>query len=92
MLAAVAAFLWRFTGHLLGEPRDPQVEGAHEHRRVAIAIAVLVSMGGDAVLWELFRGILGDDGTRPAGEGRRPRARAQFAIRLERRGPGFSHA
>ena len=85
MLAAVAAFLWRFTSHLLGGSLESRRwRGLTSIAGLAIAIAVLVSMGGDAVLWAVVIGaslvtmapdLLAKDDDHAA--------RAQFAIRLE---------
>ena len=52
MLAAIAAFLWRFTSHLLGGSLGIRKwRGLTSIAGLAIAISILVSMSGDAVLW-----------------------------------------
>jgi len=86
MLAAVAAFLWRFTRQLLGGTLETRRwRGLTSIAGLAIAIAVLASMGGEAVLWAVVVGasfvtmvpdLLAKDNDHEA--------RAQFAIRLEK--------
>ena len=57
ILATIAAFLWRFTSHLLsGNLKTRKWRGLTSIAGLAIAIAVLVSMSGDTVLWAVVIG------------------------------------
>ena len=52
MLAAIAAFLWRYTSHLLGGSIGIRKwRGLTSIAGLAIAVSILVSMSGDTVLW-----------------------------------------
>ena len=57
ILAAIAAFLWRFTSHLLGgNLKTRRWRGLTSIAGLAIAIALLVSMSSDAILWAVVIG------------------------------------
>jgi hypothetical protein len=85
ILVVIAVFLWRFTNHLLGgNLKTRKWRGLTSIAGLAIAIAILVSMSGDATLWAVVIGaslvtlapdLLAKDDNHEA--------RAEFATRLE---------
>ena len=85
ILVAIAAFLWRFTNHLLGSNlKTRKWRGLTSIAGLAIAIAILGSMSDDAVLWAVVIGAslvtLAPDLMAKDDD---HEARAEFATRLE---------
>ncbi len=85
ILVTIAAFLWRFTNHLLGSNlKTRKWRGLTSIAGLAIAIAILGSMSDDAVLWAVVIGAslvtLAPDLMAKDDD---HEARAEFANRLE---------
>ena len=85
ILVTIAAFLWRFTNHLLGSNlKTRKWRGLTSIAGLAIAIAILGSMSDDAVLWAVVIGAslvtLAPDLMAKDDD---HEARAEFASRLE---------